>query len=137
MRNNDWSIVGVTEKRVLLVDDDPALLRLIRQWLTERGIVVSACDTFNDAKQALLTSAPDVLLTDVRLGAFNGLQLVILAKQQQANTVAIVMSAFDDLMLRREAEGAGARYLTKPFSRDSLLGAVDEAIAEKSRIETL
>ena len=95
-------------KCVLLVDDDRALVRLVEMWLTEGGYDVVACDSFGDAKHQLTVSPPDLLLTDVRLGAFNGLQLVILAKAQRPETVAIVISAFDDSTLRKEAEQAGA-----------------------------
>ena len=65
--------------RVLLVDDH-ALLRLVSQWLTGGGFSVIACDSFEDARRELALHPPDVLLTDLRLGAFNGLQLVILAR---------------------------------------------------------
>jgi DNA-binding NtrC family response regulator len=123
--------VPITEKRVFLVDDDPSLLRLLKQWLTDQGLAVNAFGSFNDAKQLLLTAPPDLLLTDVRLGAFNGLQLVILAKQVNAKTSAIIMSAFDDPALRREAEASGATaYLVKPFNRDAFVTAVRQAFAE-------
>jgi DNA-binding NtrC family response regulator len=124
--------VAAMDKRVILVDDDPSLLRLLKQWLAEQGLSVSAFGSFNDAKQLLLTSSPDLLLTDVRLGAFNGLQLVILAKQLNAETPAIIMSAFDDPMLRREAVASGATaYLVKPFNRDAFLSAIRQAFAER------
>ena len=114
-------------RHVLLVDDDPALLRLVTHWLTEGGFTVTACDSFEDAKQKMTLSPPDVLLTDVRLGAFNGLQLVILAKEQRPDIRAVVMSAYDDPMLRKEAARCGAQYLLKPFSCDAVLGSLPEA----------
>ena len=87
-----------TGKHVLIVDDDRAILGLVEHWLTAAGYSVVACDRFETAKQHLADAQPDVLLTDVRLGAFNGLQLVILAKEMGPHT-AVVMSAFDDPML--------------------------------------
>jgi DNA-binding NtrC family response regulator len=114
-------------KCVLLVDDDRALLRLVEMWLTAGGYSVVACDSFGDAKHQLALSPPDLLLTDVRLGAFNGLQLVIFAKAQRPETVAIVISAFDDSTLRREAEQAGALYVLKPFTSEALLTSLAQA----------
>jgi DNA-binding response OmpR family regulator len=111
---------------VLIVDDDRAILGLLEQWLTAAGYSVVACDRFETAKQHLADAAPDVLLTDVRLGAFNGLQLVILAREMGPHR-AIVMSAFDDPMLRKDANLCGAGYLSKPFTRDQVLAAMDEA----------
>jgi two-component system, NtrC family, C4-dicarboxylate transport response regulator DctD len=115
-----------TGKHVLIVDDDRAILGLVEQWLTAAGYSVVACDRFETAKQHLADAQPDVLLTDVRLGAFNGLQLVILAKEMGPHT-AVVMSAFDDPMLRKDANLCGAGYLTKPFTRDQVLAALEEA----------
>ena len=111
-------------RQVLLVDDDHALLRLVSQWLTGGGFSVIACDSFEDARRELALHPPDVLLTDLRLGAFNGLQLVILAKEQQPQPVSVVMSAFDDPTLREEAERCGARYLLKPFSSQAVLSSI-------------
>ena len=114
-------------KHVLIVDDDLAILGLVRQWLSGAGYSVIACDRFETAKRHLSETPPDVLLTDVRLGAFNGLQLVILAKEQAPDTVAIAMSAFDDPMLRRDAALCGAGYLSKPFSHEQVLASLDDS----------
>jgi DNA-binding response OmpR family regulator len=108
-------------KRALVVDDDASVLRLMTHWLTRAGYAVVPCDTFEQGKQQLTASPPDVLLTDLRLGAFNGLQLVILARAQSPDTIVVVMSAFDDMTLRDEAARCGAHYLMKPFSLTQLL----------------
>jgi DNA-binding NtrC family response regulator len=114
-------------KQVLIVDDDRAVLKLLEQWLTGAGYAVVACDTFETAKAHLAEAPPDVLLTDVRLGAFNGLQLVILAKAQAPQTVVIAMSAFDDPMLRQDAANCGAGYLAKPFSHEQVMASLDDS----------
>jgi DNA-binding response OmpR family regulator len=117
-----------TGRRVLLVDDDPALLRLVSQWLVAGGFSVNACDSFEDARRELAAHPPDVLLTDLRLGAFNGLQLVILASELSPPPVTVVMSAYDDPTLRDEAERCGARYLLKPFSSQAVLSSIGSVI---------
>jgi DNA-binding NtrC family response regulator len=124
-------------KHVLVVDDDRAVLALVTGWLKVAGYEVRPCDCFEDAKHVLTTTVPSVLLADVRLGAFNGLQLVILAKERNALTVPIVMSAFDDPALRREAAYCGATYLSKPFSREQVLAAVEAAMVGPVRDLTL
>ena len=111
-------------RHVLVVDDDPALLRLVSHWLRDGGFIVTACDSFAEGKRQLAAGAPDVLLTDVRLGPFNGLQLVILAHEQHPATQMVVMSAYDDPALRQEAARCGARYLLKPFSSEAVLESV-------------
>ena len=115
-------------RQVLLVDDDHALLKLVSHWLTGGGFSVVACDSFEEARRELSLHPPDVLLTDLRLGAFNGLQLVILANEQQPHPLTVVMSAYDDPTLRDEAERCGARYLLKPFSSQAVLSSIGSVI---------
>jgi two-component system response regulator YesN len=69
----------------------------------------------------LHTDRFDVLITDVRLGAFNGLQLAVLARDQNPEIQLIVFSGFDDPVLRQEAERLGAVYLVKPVTSRQLL----------------
>jgi two-component system phosphate regulon response regulator OmpR len=111
-------------KQILVVDDDPAVLRVVQRWLMAAGYDVTACERFESAKEYLAGHTPDILLTDVRLGAFNGLQLVIHAKERGSNMTVVVMSAFDDPALRREADHCGAAYLTKPFTHEEMLAAL-------------
>lgn len=114
-------------KNVLVVDDDPGVLGLVNQWLTSAGYAVVGCGSFETARTRLAQAPPDILVSDVRLGAFNGIQLVILAKEQAAETATIVMSAYDDAALRREAAQCGAAFITKPFTREQLLAAIQNA----------
>ena len=114
-------------KQILIVDDDRTLLDLVRKWLADAGYTVVTCDRFETARQQLADGVPDVLLTDVRLGAFNGLQLVILAKDRGRRTIALVMSGFDHSALRKEALQCGAGYLPKPFTREEVLAALQTA----------
>jgi DNA-binding NtrC family response regulator len=122
---------------VLIVDDDRQVLGLVNQWLTRAGFVVIACDSFEAAKRQLAARTPDVLIADVRLGAFNGLQLAILAKERAPHTAAFVMSAFDDASLRSEARLCGADFLPKPFTREQVVGAVQMAVnARQNTVDT-
>jgi len=61
----------------------------------------------------------------VRLGDFNGLQLAILARQRYPNARIVVMSAWDDPVLKRDAAQCGASYLVKPFNAPQLLTAIE------------
>jgi len=113
----------MTEKqprRVLIVDDDRSLLDALRRSLTDAGFDIVAHNSFEDARHAIRSSIFDIVLTDVRLGTFNGLQLAILARQQQPKVRIIVFSGFDDPVLRKEAGVIGAEYLVKPVSGSQL-----------------
>lgn len=109
---------------VLLVDDDLAVLRMMTGWLTHAGHEVVPCATFESAKRALATKTPEVLVTDVRLGAFNGLQLIVLAKADHPGMRAIVLTGYDDPVLREEAAATGAAFLVKPIDAQHFLESV-------------
>jgi DNA-binding NtrC family response regulator len=106
---------------ILVVDDDASLLDALERALKLAGEQVMAVGTFAEAKRALAAGHFDVLIADVRLGAFNGLQLALLARDQSPGIRLIVFSGFDDPVLRQEAERLGAVYLLKPVTAGYLI----------------
>ena len=98
--------------RVLMIDDDQEYLGLCTIILREGGHDVTACSDFNEGRRLLSDDHFDALITDVRLGAFNGLHLIALAAPSVVTKIA--MSAFLDPVIRRDAEQAGARFIVKP-----------------------
>jgi DNA-binding NtrC family response regulator len=121
-----------SQKTVLLVDDDAQLLTAIRQWLEGAGYQVVSCGRFEDARAYLRSHAPDVVLSDVRLGAFNGLQLAIYLAEARPATAVMLMSGYDDPVLRRDADMCGARFFLKPLDREDLLAGIEQAVASRS-----
>lgn len=93
--------------------------------LERAGYVCVAAGSFEAAKAILRTSPPDLLITDIRLGAFNGLQLVI---EQVRKIPSIVMTAFDDQTLKAAARDENALYLVKPVDPRELLVYVRSAL---------
>ena len=112
-------------KHVLMVDDDEAVLDMFTGLLRQAGHEVTSFSRFENAKAYLSVAKPDVLISDVRLGAFNGLQLVVFAKLQHPEMIAIVLTGFDDPVLRTEAAHAGASYLVKPTDSERILDLID------------
>jgi ActR/RegA family two-component response regulator len=106
---------------VLLVDDDVELLQVMSRFLSESGFNVVSSSTFEEAKREIAALRPDIVVTDVRLGAFNGLQLVLMARDVRPDVRLVVFSGFDDPVLKEEARRLGARYLVKPVSGHQLL----------------
>ena len=111
-------------RRVIVVDDDQGFLDLAVTWLRDEGYDVAGASRFADAKRMIAEATPDVLISDLRLGAFNGLQLVVLTRQQHPEMAAIVLTGHDDAVLRSEAARAGAQYVVKPVAREELLGVI-------------
>jgi DNA-binding NtrC family response regulator len=108
-------------KRVLVVDDDQSLLEGLESVLVDAGEEVVACNTFGDAREALKTEHFDVLILDVRLGDFNGLQLALIGRERNPDARIIVFSGYTDAVLEAEAERIGAIFVTKPVYPDQLI----------------
>jgi two-component system response regulator MprA len=106
----------------MVVDDDPSALLAMRRLIEYWGFVPVPHSRFEEARNALTTDPPDALVVDVRLGLFNGLQLVLLAKQVRPDMTVIAVSGFDDSVLKAEATRAGAAYLVKPLDLPKLHG---------------
>ena len=106
--------------RVFVVDDEPALAESLRLGLQNYGHDVEMSRSFEDARRRLLAGTFDVLITDVRLGAFNGLQLAVIARGNNPTMRIVVFSGFDDPVLREEATALNATYLVKPVSAERM-----------------
>ena len=118
----DLELAGDSKRRILIVDDDLSLLQALERALAETdGYDIVASDSFEDARRTLRSRKFDVLITDVRLGPFNGLQLAILARDLHPDIRLIVISGFDDTVLKSDARRLGAVFLVKPVTTADLL----------------
>ena len=113
--------------RVLIVDDDEACLSGMQQLVEMAGHEAIVANTFEEGRRVLKGAAPDMLIADVRLGSFNGLQLIATSA---LHIPVIVISGFDDVVLQAEAKAMGADYLVKPVSPAALLDRIEQKLAE-------
>jgi DNA-binding response OmpR family regulator len=111
-------------RKILVIEDEADLLGAMVRSFREGGLDVLACATFEEGREALRNQSFDALLTDVRLGAFNGLQLAVVARDLHPDIRIIIYSGFDDPVLRAEAERLDATYLVKPIPFSELLERV-------------
>jgi len=111
--------------RILVVDDNEIYLGGIKELLEDAGYDTFVATTFDDAKAELRDHAPDLLILDVRLGAFNGLQLISTGR---VRIPAIVVTGFDDPVLRADASGFGASYMVKPVPPAELLELIGQKL---------
>lgn len=116
-------------KPYLVVDDEESILGILAVWLREAGFDIVTCSRYEDARQYLASQTPAGLITDVRLGAYNGLQLAMLLHDREPGLPIVVLSAFDDPTLRKETDGLGGVFLTKPLRREDLLASLRDARA--------
>jgi two-component system KDP operon response regulator KdpE len=117
--------------KVLIVDDEPQIRRLIHAALTRADYATVEAGTAREALEMLKVERPDISLLDLGLPDRDGLELVPLFKAQSDATL-IVVSAREATEQKVAALDLGADdYLTKPFDTDELLARVRVALRNR------
>jgi DNA-binding NtrC family response regulator len=121
-------------KRLLLVEPDAA----VSQWLrpsVERLARATFCSDFLSARSQLLSDPPDILVTNLRLGEYNGLHLLLLASSDGGVTRSVVYSDRPDPYLIREAQTLGGFFERTERLPHALAGYVHFALPQRDRRE--
>jgi two-component system KDP operon response regulator KdpE len=117
--------------KVLIVDDEASIRRLIHAALTRADYAAMEAATAREALDQLKSQQPDICLLDLGLPDRDGLELVPLVKQQ-SDAVLIVVSAREATEEKVAALDLGADdYLTKPFDTDELLARLRVALRNR------
>ena len=121
--------MGAKKKKILLVDDDPGLLRLLAMRLESLGYQV---DTSPNGKEGLAKVdliRPDLLVTDLRMDQMDGYELFKRVRQIAPFLPVIIMTAHGTIpdAVRATREGVFS-YITKPIDRDEFLVEVEKAL---------
>ncbi|MCH4893665.1 response regulator [Sphingomonas sp. SFZ2018-12] len=116
--------------RILVIEDDAAIRRLVRAALMRGGHVVVEAASAREGLSALAIDKPDAVLLDLGLPDRDGLELVQLVKR--AGAAALVVSARNDTAEKVAALDLGADdYLTKPFDTEELLARIRAALRHR------
>ena len=114
--------------KVLIVDDEPQILRALRINLSVRGYAVTTAATGAAALHAAAETRPDVIVLDLGLPDIDGLE-VLAGLRGWNDTPVIVLSARSDSAEKVAALDAGADdYVTKPFGMDEFLARLRAAV---------
>jgi CheY-like chemotaxis protein len=119
-------------KRILCVDDDPAIGRLLARWLGRRGYqVVPTAEPEEAVEQLLSAPSPfDALITDQSMPRMTGLELSRFAVSERPGLVVFLATALEDRLKPDELASSGVTHLVaKPFDLPEVGRALDEALA--------
>ena len=114
-------------RNILIVEDDKSTLSGWIELLRAAGYGVTGVSTYEEGRQEL-ASMPDLLITDVRLGVYNGLQLLMRGRMINPRLHGIVVTGYADQIVRREALHLLAEHLEKPVDADRLLQVVSNVL---------
>jgi two-component system, cell cycle sensor histidine kinase and response regulator CckA len=126
-------------RTILVVDDEPDVLRLIESILSDGGYRVVPARDANKAIQAFekMPERPDLVLTDVVMPGMSGPMLVDHLLELQPNLRVLFMSGYDDRqVVQRYVVERGFRLITKPFTVKSLRSEVEAMMESRGATES-
>jgi CheY-like chemotaxis protein len=108
--------------QVLVVDDNPRMVALIKRWLVRAGYQVVGVTSVQEALEVLSVNSIAWVITDLMMPTGDGMDILAYARTHHPQAHVIVMTAFGSDATRRQAFEHGAHaFLSKPFSGDALL----------------
>ncbi|MDS4021714.1 MAG: sigma-54 dependent transcriptional regulator [Candidatus Competibacter sp.] len=123
-------------QRILVVDNDEAVCRMIEIILADRDYAVSAYTHSLDAMAAFAPGRYDLVITDIKMPAMNGLEVLHQIKEQDPSLPVLMITAHATVDLSIQALRKGAYdILTKPFEPEELLSRVRNALRQTELIE--
>ena len=121
--------------RLLLVDDDPGLLKLLGMRLSSEGYQVATAASGPEALRHLQKEKVDLVISDLRMDEMDGLALFGEVQKRHAGLPVIILTAHGSIPEAVSATQQGVfSFLTKPVDRDALYKAIDEALAQRAPI---
>ena len=119
---------------VWIIDDDKSIRWVIEKSLTREGIVFRSFAAAQDALDALEDSAPQAVISDIRMPGASGLEFMQQLKAKLPTTPVIIMTAYSDLESAVAAfQGGAFEYLPKPFDVDHAVELIRRALDESVR----
>ncbi|XOQ07841.1 MAG: two-component system response regulator QseF/GlrR [Serratia liquefaciens] len=116
---------------LLLVDDDPSLLKLLGMRLTSEGFHVTTAESGQEALRLLGREKIDLVISDLRMDEMDGMALFAEIQKHQPGMPVIILTAHGSIPDAVAATQQGVfSFLTKPVDRDALYKAIDEALSQ-------
>ena len=121
--------------RVLVIDDEPPIRKLLRMGLTAQGYQILEAPNGKTALELLLKEAPDLIILDLGLPDMHGHELLQTIRARNESVPIVVLSSRGDEAGKVQALDLGADdYVTKPFGMDELLARMRAALRHQLQI---
>ncbi|HML51169.1 MAG TPA: response regulator transcription factor [Propionicimonas sp.] len=122
--------------RVLVVEDDPAIGRLLRRSLTDRGDVVTVATDGASGLAIALREQPEVVLLDLGLPDLSGLEVLTMLRAVSQVPVIVITAQDDDRTVVKALDSGADDYLVKPFGSDQLAARIRAVLRRAAAAST-
>jgi len=131
--------VAFAMARILVVDDEANILKVLRSLLSHAGHEPVCADSAAAALEQLRRQPMDLLISDLRLGeGINGLELLHEAKALQRHLPVVMITAYGSIEVAVQAMKEGAcDFIRKPFKMNELLDTIQRALAHRQEVAAL
>ncbi len=121
-------------KPVWIIDDDRSIRWVLEKALAREGIEFKSFASADEATQALTQSAPQIVISDIRMPGSSGLELLQSLREQYPHLPVIIMTAYSDLESAVSSfQGGAFEYLPKPFDVNHAVELIQRALEHSQR----
>jgi two-component system response regulator HydG len=115
--------------KILLIEDDVSFCKLLEQFLLKKSFLVTTSFTAEDAKVKIANEEFDLVITDLRLPNYDGIELMTEFKESHPTIPVILMTGYSDVNTAVKAIKKGASdYISKPFNPEEVLLVISNAL---------
>jgi DNA-binding NtrC family response regulator len=121
--------------KILIIEDDDEMRSLLKDFLEEEGYEADSVEKATYAFTKLMTGFFDLIITDIRMPGYSGLEILPELKRLQPGIPIVVITAFGSEEVYRKALSRGAHaYLEKPIHFNKLKGLIEKIISAKENM---
>jgi two-component system, OmpR family, KDP operon response regulator KdpE len=121
--------------RILIVDDEPQITRVLRTSLVSNGHEVTVAQDGADALEKFLKAEPDLVITDLAMPGMDGIELTKEIRERSDVPIIVLSVRSNDLSKVAALDEGADDYITKPFSIQELLARVRVQMRRKAAVE--
>jgi DNA-binding response OmpR family regulator len=116
------------KKKILIVDDDETILHTLRRFFVREGFEVLIAKNGLEAKERLEAEMPSLVLTDIKMPSFSGIDLIKFIRRNLKGVPIVAMTAYPHLYPEKRDGNEVEAYFLKPFDIHEMLSTIEKIL---------